>query len=441
MADATVGVVLAEPVADSPGQPSSGPGHSHPKSASTIWTGIAGLVAGAAMASVIADWLQPTWLKALAVLATAAAAMVVVDVLLYRAGENPSSGLSRDPLRPLGWRRVAAKLAGFWLTISTIGIAYAVLSEYARELYTPFKDAMLFLLPGVAAVSPFYIAYVDRRQRQPVDAYAELGMLLTGQWPRDWASLKLHVLGWTIKGFFLPLMFAYAHNGLVGMWSRDAIPPITEFGAFFSFAIDTFYLGDVLLAAVAYALTLRLLDSHIRSVEPSVFGWAVCLVCYEPFVTGTLRAYFSYDGDKLYWGDVFSPFAPLYVAWGTAILVLIGIYLWATVAFGLRFSNLTNRGIITSGPYRWVKHPAYLAKNLSWWMISVPFVASGGWLMAVQSSALLLCVNLVYLLRARTEEKHLRSDPAYRDYEACIAARGLFAIVRRAFVRSLARLA
>jgi hypothetical protein len=26
-----------------------------------------------------------------------------------------------------------------------------------------------------------------------------------------------------------------------------------------------------------------------------------------------------------------------------------GIYVWATLAFGLRFSNLTNRGIITRG--------------------------------------------------------------------------------------------
>jgi protein-S-isoprenylcysteine O-methyltransferase Ste14 len=120
------------------------------------------------------------------------------------------------------------------------------------------------------------------------------------------------------------------------------------------------------------------------------------------------------------------------VVWGTAILVLVGIYLLATVAFGLRFSNLTNRGIITSGPYRWVKHPAYLSKNLSWWLISVPFVAGAGWVVAVQSCALLVCVNLVYFLRAKTEERHLRADPAYRDYEAFIAEHGLVAVLRRA---------
>jgi protein-S-isoprenylcysteine O-methyltransferase Ste14 len=74
-----------------------------------------------------------------------------------------------------------------------------------------------------------------------------------------------------------------------------------------------------------------------------------------------------------------------------------------------------------------VKHPAYLSKNLSWWLISVPFIAGAGWVVAVQSCLLLGGVNLVYFLRTRTEERHLRADPAYRDYEAYIAEHGLAA--------------
>jgi len=34
-----------------------------------------------------------------------------------------------------------------------------------------------------------------------------------------------------------------------------------------------------------------------------------------------------------------------------AVLLLMGGYAWATMAFGCRFSNLTNRGIVTRGPY------------------------------------------------------------------------------------------
>ncbi|WP_436428256.1 hypothetical protein, partial [Enterococcus faecium] len=56
----------------------------------------------------------------------------------------------------------------------------------------------------------------------------------------------------------------------------------------------------------------------------------------------------------------------LLAGWGAMLVVLTGIYAWATVAFGLRFSNLTHRGILTHGPYALSRHPAYLAKNLFW---------------------------------------------------------------------------
>jgi hypothetical protein len=380
---------------------------------------------------VLREWPQPSWLKTMVVLGASAAAMILVSLALNRAASSLSTGIAPQPLRPLDAQRIALKLAGFWSTVAALALAYCVLSEYAADLYAPFKWAALWCLPGLAVVAPFYVAYVDRRQWEPDDAYAEIGWLLAGRMPSDWNALRLHALGWGVKGFFLPLMFAYSHNGLVSLWERPALPSPLDFQGLFGLLIDLFYLFDVMLAAVAYACTLRLLDSHIRSVEPSVAGWAICLVCYQPFVNGSLNAYFGYDADRLYWGDVFAPYPVAYVAWGTTILVLVAIYVLSTVAFGLRFSNLTNRGIISSGPYRWMKHPAYVSKNVSWWLISVPFIAGAGWLTALQSCLLLLCVNLVYFLRAKTEERHLRADPAYREYEAFIAEHGLLAILAR----------
>ena len=58
----------------------------------------------------------------------------------------------------------------------------------------------------------------------------------------------------------------------------------------------------------------------------------------------------------------------------SAMLLGVGVYAWATLALGLRASNLTNRGIVTTGPYRWLRHPAYVAKNLSWWIGATPLV-------------------------------------------------------------------
>jgi protein-S-isoprenylcysteine O-methyltransferase Ste14 len=115
------------------------------------------------------------------------------------------------------------------------------------------------------------------------------------------------------------------------------------------------------------------------------------------------------------------------------IIALVFSYALSTIAFGLRFSNLTNRGIITSGPYRFTKHPAYITKNLSFWMVSVPFIEPLGWRIALTHCVALAAVNLLYFLRAKTEERHLMSDPDYRAYAEWIAKNGLFARITRAF--------
>ena len=104
---------------------------------------------------------------------------------------------------------------------------------------------------------------------------------------------------------------------------------------------------------------------------------------------------------------------------GAVLVALTGVYAWATFAFGLRFSNLTYRGVITNGPYRWTRHPAYVSKNLFWWAAVLPFlVTTGSPVEAIRNSFFLLVVNGIYFWRAKTEEKHLLGDPAYQAYWA-----------------------
>ncbi len=397
-------------------------------------TGVAGVVAALSAAVLLRDWLQPGWLKTLVVLAAAAAAMLTVDVGLYRSHRNPGTGLSRRPLRPLDQSRILRKLLGFWATIAVIAAVYWLLPEYAADQYHPFLEAALTCLPAIIVLSPLYVAWVDRRQEEPDDAYAQLGALILGCPPADWTPLRGHALGWAVKAFFLPLMVGFVTADLGLLWSRPLLPSPFDFPGIFDRLMDLFYLFDVLLAAVAYTLTFRIIDTHIRSVEPTLGGWVICLVCYDPFFKGVGGTYLLYDRDGLDWGAVFAPWPWLYGTWGTAILALVFVYAWSTAAFGLRFSNLTHRGIITSGPYRWLKHPAYVSKNLSWWMISVPFVATS-WSAALQACLLLGGANLIYVLRAKTEERHLSRDPAYRDYAAFIAQHGLLAVLRRAVSR------
>ena len=40
-------------------------------------------------------------------------------------------------------------------------------------------------------------------------------------------------------------------------------------------------------------------------------------------------------------------------------------------------------------------------------------------------------VNVIYYLRAKTEERHLSRDPVYREYAEFIREHGLFSYLRR----------
>lgn len=140
--------------------------------------------------------------------------------------------------------------------------------------------------------------------------------------------------------------------------------------------------------------------------------------------------YLRYHND-ITWGIWLQSNPVLYMFWGSLILLCLIVYVWATVMFGTRFSNLTHRGILTNGPYRWTKHPAYISKNLSWWLIAVPFLADKPWDVNLRACLLLIGLNLIYFARAKTEERHLSQDPTYVTYAAWISEYGLIARIKK----------
>ena len=166
-----------------------------------------------------------------------------------------------------------------------------------------------------------------------------------------------------------------------------------------------------------------------ESLGGGKLGWIVALACYPPFWPA-VSFYLRYDTGYA-WGAWLAYHPYLYVVWGTAILALEAVYVWATVIFGAHFSNLTNRGIITNGPYRFTKHPAYIAKNLTWWMIAVPFLPRDNLWDTLPRCAMLLGVNFIYYMRAKTEEWHLARDPDYVRYALWIEEHGLLRFLRR----------
>jgi protein-S-isoprenylcysteine O-methyltransferase Ste14 len=346
------------------------------------------------------------------------------------------AGLSVKSLRSFSAGHAALRVLGLMATIGLIALTYWLFPEYHGDFYNPFWRFLRLLAPTIVPAALIYFLWSDARLNEPEDAYWHLGRIILGRGiaADAPAMLREHFLGWTVKAFFLPLMVVYltdqiggtpalladvAHNGLQATW--------------YQLLLRSAYTVDLLFCVVGYAMTLRLFDSHIRSTEPTMFGWVVALICYQPFYSVIGTWYLRYD-ENGEWLQVFSAYPALSGFWGACIIALVILYGLATVAFGIRFSNLTHRGIITSGPYRFTRHPAYVCKNLSWWLISVPFLTAADFGTGLRHCCLLGLLNTVYYLRAKTEERHLSRDPQYVAYSAWIDRYGIFSRMRQLVV-------
>ena len=399
-----------------------------PDSASNFFLNLLALAAGLAALFAVLRWRGPNpqfvlipYAPALPCLAVAIVAGLGSWRTLTRL-QWPASGLMSGR-RALSPQRVAVRVLGLAAILLLIAFAYWLLPEYAGAFYQPFWNYLRTLSPVLVLV-PFYFAWIDTRLEEKDDEYLAFGRLILGRrHGSDAAQIRRLLMGWAVKGFFLPLMTVYLVNEMTAAYHAYGAGGAQAL-LNYEFLYHVVFAVDVLFCVVGYTCTLRLLDSHIRSVEPTLLGWAAALICYQPFYSVIGQFYLQYQGD-FYWDSWLKDWPVARSIWAGAIIALLIIYSLSTVAFGVRFSNLTHRGIITGGPYRFSKHPAYISKNLSWWLISVPFVSGQGAAVALRHCCLLLLLNLVYYIRARTEERHLSWDPKYVAYAEWIERHGL----------------
>jgi len=400
-----------------------------PRSVSNFWT-VGATLLGACFGSAIVLWWYPeadSRLSALLLMACVFVPVSLVEMFVNEAPEN--SGLDFT-WRGLAYGRIARKIGALWVIFAVLAAAYSTFPLYAGNAYQSFQWLLGNFGWLLVIVSVPYIAAVDTFQTDPEDGLASWGTLLFSGAFQPAARDYNYLLGWVVKAFFLPLMFGFLVGNLENLRAASFSDYTFLPSHLYDVSYSALYFIDVVVGAVGYAATLRLLGTEIRSTEPTLMGWVVALVCYPPFWDAVGGNYFSYGHDRP-WGALLGGHPMLYTIWATAIVFCLFVYAWATVSFGIRFSNLTHRGIITNGPYRWTKHPAYISKNVSWWLISIPFLPPDGSLLtAVKLSAMLGFVNLIYYLRARTEERHLSRDPVYREYAAFIRQHGLFSILR-----------
>jgi protein-S-isoprenylcysteine O-methyltransferase Ste14 len=370
----------------------------------------------------------------------AALPIIVLDVAILKVHRRESTGIDWDKPYEFDLPRLMTKLVGLAFTLALIALAYWALNEYSfgrvtnGSFYDPFYFSLRRFGPLLCVAAVVYFAMVDGQMREPRDAYWQLGRFMLGQ-PSDAKRFDVanHFRGWLVKAFFFPLMLVWL-TGNVRDMVNFRVETISYTNLSLYHFINTFFYGlDLLYCVVGYALSLRVIDTHLRTAEPTMFGWGVALFCYPPFFNGLFeRQYVSY-GTGYEFDAWLAPHLTIRWIWAGAILLLVGIYVSATIIFGVRFSNLTHRGILTNGPYRFTKHPAYVSKNISWWLVSVPFLPRLAPSEVFRHCLLLGCVNMIYFLRAKTEERHLSRDPTYVAYAMFMNEHSMFAFVGRWF--------
>jgi protein-S-isoprenylcysteine O-methyltransferase Ste14 len=355
-----------------------------------------------------------------------------------------------------------------WIAVSVVMAALLILYTqhpyYRNQQFTPFKTIYSPAFVLWLSLGLFYCkATLDKFGAQRFlmrDGGLHLVMLgrafLKKQFWRRAKNRRVRttLLGIIVKGFFTPLMTGFfvghlngisrawlAHRhlapmdfkipngtnviGAVQLWWQhvgtrigDLVPTLSDlaalvqpwawsradFGWGLGIAYDIIFAVDCGWALFGYTSESRWIGNKTRSVEPTAFGWAVCLACYPPY-NNVLGTYLPLDnGPQIVTSDNWL------LALRAGVVVLFAIYASATVSFGFKFSNLTNRGIITRGPYKLVRHPAYLCKCLAWWLEHTPTLT-------LTKAFFLTLLCGVYALRAWTEERHLGMDPDYREYK------------------------
>ena len=227
------------------------------------------------------------------------------------------------------------------------------------------------------------------------------------------AEEKINLLYYGVKFFYLPLLISFAYgnlNGFIGDTLHLTGLSFTNGNAqqqWFFTLVDGMFLIDVTLFVLGY-LTEFATKSKVRSVEPTILGWVVTLMCYPPFnnlVSG--YAPWSIPNYTVFFNNQTITDIFLFIMVG-----LYALYVSASVALNLKASNLTNRGIVAKGPYAIVRHPAYISKNMVWLLLSLPAILMGN-VFALVTIAFWIGV---YYLRAITEERHLSLDPDYVEY-------------------------
>jgi protein-S-isoprenylcysteine O-methyltransferase Ste14 len=166
-----------------------------------------------------------------------------------------------------------------------------------------------------------------------------------------------------------------------------------------------------LISVLAYRRRERLVPQRTTKQVPSCPVASPLNRIVRPFITALLVVSLFYEGAWLLPFHRHGGLNWLGAGWA---LGAVGLLVWAFQALNEQYNPCTRAylpdKIVTSGPYRWLRHPIYTA-NLNF-LSGVLFATGSLWMLFP-----LVAFAILYFVQSRREESALASAfPEYQDY-------------------------
>ncbi len=231
----------------------------------------------------------------------------------------------------------------------------------------------------------------------------------------DWQldpQTRTAFLAIVVKVFYVPIMLGTVTgngNAFINDTGRLLNGSLQmNFDVFFNYFINLLFLIDTFIFTFGYLIELDFLGNKIKSVEPTMLGWVAALSTYPPFNSQTGTFFPLYKDGLTFLGSNIATLRLLQIC----ILLCHTGFVLSSISLGAKGSNLTSRGVVQTGMYRFVRHPAYVTKLSAWFIEGLLYAPNifyfPSWFAFV----------LIYYTRAWTEERHLSTtDPDYLEYK------------------------
>ena len=283
---------------------------------------------------------------------------------------------------------------------------------------------IVFLLYIILLI-PFYL--IEKEESKALSIIKTINNKIKNKKYKINKQEKTNILSWLLKLFYVPLMLSWISNNLFIVLNKiynlvdnsDLLFNSTQYflnNYIFLSILPIIILIDLLFFTLWYLLESKYLNNKIKSVDPTLFWWSIALVCYPPFNEWLNNILWFYSSNFPTFNNIY-----LHITINIIFLIFFTLYTSASISLWFKASNLTNRGIVTKWLYKYVRHPAYISKNIWRTIWTFPILVSSIINLDLKMFSLILFSTiwwwLIYYFRAITEERHLEKDIEYIKYK------------------------